>query len=99
MGSLFQLCFFGVEGHHHPHSASAQSATLRRRFPSLPQSCIASTVILATNLLYDYVAKRRALPLREPFQKFSKARAEPRPKRGFGNSFQPAIDAPRLEPH
>ena len=21
------------------------------------------------------------------------------PKRGFGNSFQPAIDAPRLEPH
>ncbi|KAH0978071.1 hypothetical protein GBA52_027790 [Prunus armeniaca] len=25
--------------------------------------------------------------------------AEPRPKRGFGNSFQPAIDAPRLEPH
>ncbi|KAG5087645.1 hypothetical protein GLYMA_01G026900v4 [Glycine max] len=37
MGSLFQLCFFGVEGHHHPHSASAQSATLRRRFPSLPQ--------------------------------------------------------------
>ncbi|GAA0159247.1 hypothetical protein LIER_16069 [Lithospermum erythrorhizon] len=24
---------------------------------------------------------------------------EPRPKRGFGNSFQPAIDAPRLEPH
>ncbi|XAR72667.1 hypothetical protein NMG60_11019384 [Bertholletia excelsa] len=22
-----------------------------------------------------------------------------RPKRGFGNSFQPAIDAPRLEPH
>ncbi|KHN14543.1 hypothetical protein glysoja_027152 [Glycine soja] len=38
MGSLFQLCFFGVEGHHHPHSASAQSATLRRRFPSLPQS-------------------------------------------------------------
>ncbi|KAG5067882.1 hypothetical protein JHK85_000259 [Glycine max] len=40
-----------------------------------------------------------ALPLREPFQKFSKARAEPRPKRGFGNSFQPAIDAPRLEPH
>ncbi|KAG8365064.1 hypothetical protein BUALT_Bualt18G0064200 [Buddleja alternifolia] len=26
-------------------------------------------------------------------------RAKPRPKRGFGNSFQPAIDAPRLEPH
>uniref|UniRef100_A0A0R0I0X6 Uncharacterized protein n=1 Tax=Glycine max TaxID=3847 RepID=A0A0R0I0X6_SOYBN len=26
-------------------------------------------------------------------------RGEPRPKRGFGNSFQPAIDAPRLEPH
>ncbi|KAK4600122.1 hypothetical protein RGQ29_009978 [Quercus rubra] len=25
--------------------------------------------------------------------------AEPRPKRGFGNSFQPAIDASRLEPH
>jgi len=25
--------------------------------------------------------------------------ARPRPKRGFGNSFQPAIDAPRLEPH
>ncbi|CBI34356.3 unnamed protein product, partial [Vitis vinifera] len=25
--------------------------------------------------------------------------AKPRPKRGFGNSFQPAIDAPRLEPH
>ncbi|KAH0978074.1 hypothetical protein GBA52_027793 [Prunus armeniaca] len=25
--------------------------------------------------------------------------AEPRPKRGFGNSFQLAIDAPRLEPH
>ncbi|ONH92377.1 hypothetical protein PRUPE_8G171200 [Prunus persica] len=25
--------------------------------------------------------------------------AEPRPKRGFGNSFQPAIDAPRLKPH
>ncbi|AES95227.1 hypothetical protein MTR_5g023160 [Medicago truncatula] len=23
----------------------------------------------------------------------------PKPKRGFGNSFQPAIDAPRLEPH
>lgn len=41
----------------------------------------------------------RALPRREPFQKFSKARAEPRPTRGFGNSFQPAIDAPRLEPH
>ncbi|KAL5757971.1 hypothetical protein ACOSP7_020582 [Xanthoceras sorbifolium] len=41
----------------------------------------------------------RALPKREPFQKFSKAKAEPRPKRGFGNSFQPAIDAPRLLPH
>ncbi|KAL5756167.1 hypothetical protein ACOSQ2_020913 [Xanthoceras sorbifolium] len=41
----------------------------------------------------------RALPNREPFQKFSKAKAEPRPKRGFGNSFQPAIDAPRLLPH
>ena len=42
----------------------------------------------------------RALPKNgSPFQKFSKARAEPRPKRGFGNSFQPAIDAPRLEPH
>ncbi|KAL3521655.1 hypothetical protein ACH5RR_019804 [Cinchona calisaya] len=27
------------------------------------------------------------------------AQAKPRPKRGFGNSFQPAIDAPRLEPH
>ncbi|CBI18901.3 unnamed protein product, partial [Vitis vinifera] len=25
--------------------------------------------------------------------------AKPRPKRGFGNSFQPAIDAPRLLPH
>nr|DAD35777.1 TPA_asm: hypothetical protein HUJ06_006417 [Nelumbo nucifera] len=24
------------------------------------------------------------------------AKAKPRPKRGFGNSFQPAIDAPRL---
>ncbi|CAI0443033.1 unnamed protein product, partial [Linum tenue] len=24
---------------------------------------------------------------------------KPRPKRGFGNSFQPAIDAPRLLPH
>uniref|UniRef100_A0A2C9UY74 Uncharacterized protein n=1 Tax=Manihot esculenta TaxID=3983 RepID=A0A2C9UY74_MANES len=40
-----------------------------------------------------------ALPRREPFQKFSTARVKPRPKRGFGNSFQPAIDAPRLEPH
>ncbi|OMO52355.1 hypothetical protein CCACVL1_29252 [Corchorus capsularis] len=29
----------------------------------------------------------------------SRARLKPRPKRGFGNSFQPAIDAPRLEPH
>ncbi|KAG8365066.1 hypothetical protein BUALT_Bualt18G0064600 [Buddleja alternifolia] len=36
---------------------------------------------------------------RESFQKFSRARGEPKPKRGFGNSFQPAIDAPRLEPH
>nr|DAD23226.1 TPA_asm: hypothetical protein HUJ06_024689 [Nelumbo nucifera] len=34
-----------------------------------------------------------------PFQKFSEARGKPRPKRGFGNSFQPAIDAPRLIPH
>ncbi|KAL5822929.1 hypothetical protein ACOSQ4_020829 [Xanthoceras sorbifolium] len=41
----------------------------------------------------------RALPKREPFKKFSKAKAEPRPKRGFGNSFQPAIDVPRLLPH
>ncbi|KAK8572600.1 hypothetical protein V6N13_048185 [Hibiscus sabdariffa] len=41
----------------------------------------------------------RALPRREPFQKFSKAGGKPRPKRGFGNSFQPALDAPRLEPH
>ncbi|RHN63126.1 hypothetical protein MtrunA17_Chr4g0054911 [Medicago truncatula] len=40
-----------------------------------------------------------ALPQGEPFQKFSKAKDKPRPKRGFGNSFQPAIDAPRLEPH
>ncbi|KEH31556.1 hypothetical protein MTR_4g098835 [Medicago truncatula] len=40
-----------------------------------------------------------ALPRGEPFQKFSKAKDKPRPKRGFGNSFQPAIDAPRLEPH
>ncbi|CAI8588544.1 unnamed protein product [Vicia faba] len=39
------------------------------------------------------------LPIRESFQKFSKARVEPKPKRGFGNSFQPAIDAPQLEPH
>ncbi|RDX78474.1 hypothetical protein CR513_41250, partial [Mucuna pruriens] len=38
---------------------------------------------------------KSALPQREPFQKFSKAGAKPRPKRGFGNSFQPAIDAPR----
>ncbi|KAK2977961.1 hypothetical protein RJ640_029671 [Escallonia rubra] len=38
-------------------------------------------------------------PKREPFQKFSMAQGEPRPKRGFGNSFQPAIDAPRLVPH
>jgi len=37
--------------------------------------------------------------MREPFQKFSKAQDKPRPKRGFGNSFQPAIDAPRLVPH
>ncbi|CAN6936779.1 unnamed protein product, partial [Brassica oleracea] len=35
----------------------------------------------------------RALPRREPFQKFSKAQDNPR--RGFGNSFQPAIDVPR----
>ncbi|CAL9219917.1 unnamed protein product, partial [Arabidopsis halleri] len=41
----------------------------------------------------------RALPQREPFQKFSKAQDKLRPRRGFGNSFQPAIDAPRLEPH
>ncbi|EEF33495.1 conserved hypothetical protein [Ricinus communis] len=41
----------------------------------------------------------RTLPQREPFQKFSKAKGKPGPKRGFGNSFQPAIDAPRLEPH
>ncbi|CAN1246686.1 hypothetical protein LINGRAPRIM_LOCUS3227, partial [Linum grandiflorum] len=27
------------------------------------------------------------------------ATGKPRPKRGFGNSFQPAIDAPRLVPH
>jgi hypothetical protein len=40
----------------------------------------------------------RALPQREPFQKFSKAKAKPRPKRGVGNSFQPAIDVPQLEP-
>ncbi|CAN1246685.1 hypothetical protein LINGRAPRIM_LOCUS3227, partial [Linum grandiflorum] len=32
-------------------------------------------------------------------KKFSKATGKPRPKRGFGNSFQPAIDAPRLVPH
>nr|VDC88047.1 unnamed protein product [Brassica oleracea] len=41
----------------------------------------------------------RALPRREPFQKFSKAQDKLRPRRGFGNSFQPAIDAPRLVPH
>ncbi|PWA70562.1 Aspartic peptidase [Artemisia annua] len=41
-----------------------------------------------------------ALPLkREPFQKFSMAKGDPRPRRGFGNSFQPAIDTPRLLPH
>ncbi|CAG7893589.1 unnamed protein product [Brassica rapa] len=39
------------------------------------------------------------LPRREPFQKFSKAQDKLRPRRGFGNSFQPAIDAPRLVPH
>ncbi|EEF34210.1 conserved hypothetical protein [Ricinus communis] len=42
---------------------------------------------------------KTALHQKEPFQKFSKAEDVPRPKRGFGNSFQPAIDAPRLEPH
>ncbi|CAN1269063.1 hypothetical protein LINPERPRIM_LOCUS13443, partial [Linum perenne] len=26
-------------------------------------------------------------------------KASSRPRRGFGNSFQPAIDAPRLLPH
>ncbi|WZZ39274.1 hypothetical protein YC2023_035533 [Brassica napus] len=41
----------------------------------------------------------KALPRREPFQKFSKAQDKLRPRRGFGNSFQPAIDAPRLVPH
>jgi hypothetical protein len=28
-------------------------------------------------------------------QKFSKAQDKLRPRRGFGNSFQPAIDAPK----
>ncbi|KAK7302955.1 hypothetical protein RJT34_13852 [Clitoria ternatea] len=50
-------------------------------------------IILVINVNHK---ESRALPRREPFQKFSKAQGKPRPKRGFGNSFQPAIDAPRI---
>lgn len=45
------------------------------------------------------LAKNCRHPRTVPFQKVSTAKAEPRPKRGFGNSFQPAVDAPQLEAH
>ncbi|KAH0978081.1 hypothetical protein GBA52_027800 [Prunus armeniaca] len=50
------------------------------------------------SISWDYIY--RALLRRESPSRNSQGHmAEPRPKRGFGNSFQPAIDAPRLEPH
>jgi hypothetical protein len=54
--------------------------------------------LLSLSLLTWSFSFLRALPQREPFQKFSKAKAKPSPKRGVGNSFQPAIDVPQLEP-
>ncbi|KAG7962783.1 hypothetical protein I3843_09G083800 [Carya illinoinensis] len=51
------------------------------------------------DILIIFLCNSRALSQGEPFQKFSTANVEPRPKRGFGNSFQLVIDASRLEPY
>ncbi|WZZ89301.1 hypothetical protein YC2023_117880 [Brassica napus] len=53
----------------------------------------------STLTIISFLSGLMALTRTEPFQKFSRAQDKLRLRRGFGNSFQPAIDAPRLVPN